>query len=67
MILEAAAKYGFSDQYWPKQYLAGKFQAELITEKLNEETKELKKLAKPPMPADALALARGRYELGLKN
>jgi anthraniloyl-CoA monooxygenase len=67
MMLEAAAKYRHTEQYWPKQYLAGKFQAELAAEKQNEEIKELKKLAKPPLPADALALARGRYELGMKN
>lgn len=63
LILEAAAKYGHRDQLWPKQYAAAKFQASLLADRENAEMKELKINAKPPSPADALALALGRKEL----
>ena len=63
LILEAAAKYGYNDQLWPKQYAAAKFQAGLLADRENAEMKELKINAKPPSPADALALALGRREL----
>jgi anthraniloyl-CoA monooxygenase len=63
LVLEAAAHYGYADQYWPRQYAAGKFQAELLSGKAREELNELKVNAKPLMPLDALAVAIGRQLL----
>ncbi|MDG1907209.1 MAG: FAD-dependent monooxygenase [Arenicella sp.] len=63
MVLQEAARYGHSEQYWPEQYTSGKFQAGLLAERENDEMRELRINAKPPSPADALALALGRKEL----
>jgi anthraniloyl-CoA monooxygenase len=60
LVLEAAARYEYKAQHWPKQYLSAKSQAELLAEKNYTEMRELKIQAKPPMPVDALALAIGR-------
>jgi len=65
-VLNAAAHYEVSDQFWPPQYLSGKFAAELKAAKDNEEETTLRTDAKPPNPREALAIAEVRGEL-LKN
>ena len=62
-MLNAAAHYGVEDQFWPKQYLSGKFAAKSKAEKDNTEELELRKNAKPPNPKDALAIAIARGEV----
>jgi anthraniloyl-CoA monooxygenase len=62
-VLQAAAHYGHKDQYWPPQYLSGKFLVEVLAEKTNEELLELRREAKPPNPGEALAIARARGEV----
>lgn len=62
-VLNAAAHYGYKDQYWPPQYLSGKFLAEMAAEKTNLEDAELRAAAKPPNPMDALAIAVARGEV----
>ena len=63
LVLEAAAHYGHTDQYWAPQYLAGKFLAEMLANKENEEMLELRTAAKPPNPSEALAIAVARGEV----
>ncbi len=62
-VLRAAAHYGHKDQYWAPQYLSGKFLAEILADKENEEMLELRTAAKPPNPGEALAIAIARGEL----
>ena len=62
-VLKAAAHYGNSTQYWPPQYLSGKFLAEALAAKENEEMLELRSAAKPPNPSEALAIAIARGEV----
>jgi anthraniloyl-CoA monooxygenase len=62
-VLQAAAHYGYTGQYWAPQYFAGKFLAESLATKENEEILELRTAAKPPNPGDALAIAVARGEL----
>ena len=65
-VLNAAAHYGHSKQHWAPQYLSGKFLAEALAKKDNAEMLELRSAAKPPNPAEALAIAAARGEV-LKN
>ncbi|MBI2969815.1 MAG: hypothetical protein HYY36_03650, partial [Gammaproteobacteria bacterium] len=60
-VLNMAARYAYKNQFWPPQYLSGKFAAELKAERDNAEELELRLNAKPPNPREALgmALARG--------
>lgn len=46
--LEAAARYGYQEQYWPNQYLSGRFQAYLIGEREAEEDRDMQLALKPP-------------------
>jgi len=62
-VLQAAAHYGHTDQYWAPQYLAGKFMAEILADKDNQDMLELRSAAKPPNPSEALAIALARGEL----
>ncbi|MEE8425804.1 MAG: FAD-dependent monooxygenase [Woeseiaceae bacterium] len=62
-VLMAAARYGHTDQYWPPQYESGKFLAEILAEKDNEEMLDLRMAAKPPDPSEALAIAVARGEV----
>jgi hypothetical protein len=62
-VLTAAAHYGVRGQYWPPQYLSGKFAAELKAAKDVQEELELRRDAKPPNPREALAIAMARGEL----
>jgi len=62
-VLKAAAHYGNSAQYWPPQYLSGKFLAEALAAKEKEEMLELRSAAKPPNPSEALAIAIARGEV----
>ena len=62
-VLQAAAHYGHTDQYWAPQYLAGKFMAEILADKDNQDMLELRSAAKPPIPSEALAIALARGEL----
>ena len=62
-VLMAAARYGHTDQYWAPQYESGKFLAEVLAAKDNQELLELRVAAKPPNPSDALAIAIARGEL----
>lgn len=59
-VLNAAARYGYREQYWPDQYAAGKFAAELDAERNNQEYIELRTNAKPPDPQEMLAVAIAR-------
>ena len=59
-VLNAAARYGFREQYWPAQYEAGKFAAELNAARENLEQGELRSNAKPPNPQEMLAVATAR-------
>ncbi len=61
-VLQAAAHYGHTEQYWAPQYASGKLLAEILAAKENDEILELRKAAKPPNPIDALAIevARGK-------
>jgi anthraniloyl-CoA monooxygenase len=63
LVLAAAAHYGYADQYWPPQYISGKFLAEILAGKENEEMLELRSSAKPPKPSEALAIAVARGEV----
>jgi len=62
-VLQAAAHYGNVNQHWPPQYISGKFLADALAEKENEEMLELRTAAKPPHPGEALAIAIARGEL----
>ncbi|MBI1733130.1 MAG: bifunctional salicylyl-CoA 5-hydroxylase/oxidoreductase [Gammaproteobacteria bacterium] len=62
-VLNAAARYGVKGQYWPQQYLSGKFAAELQASKAVQEELDLRRDAKPPNPRDALGIAIARGEL----
>lgn len=62
-VLNAAARYGYHDIFWPPQYQSGKFAAELMAEKDYEEEVELRQSAKPPNPMQSLALAMVRGDL----
>lgn len=62
-VLSAAAHYGHVNQSWAPQYLSGKFLAEALAEKHNEEMLELRRAAKPPNPSEALAIAVARGEV----
>ncbi|MCP4302942.1 MAG: bifunctional salicylyl-CoA 5-hydroxylase/oxidoreductase, partial [Gammaproteobacteria bacterium] len=62
-VLMAAAHYGHKSQYWAPQYESGKFLAEILADKDNEEMLELRKAAKPPNPGEALAIAIARGEV----
>ena len=62
-VLRAAAHYGYTDQFWPPQYQSGKFLAEALAAKENEEMLELRREAKPPNPSEALAIAVARGEV----
>ncbi len=55
--LHEAAHYGFKDQAWPVQYLAGKDQVETLAMRANDEQSELRDAAKPPRPEDLLKAA----------
>ena len=66
-VLTAAAHYGVEDQYWPPQYLSGKFLAESLADKDNAEMLELRTAAKPPNPGEALAIAMARGEVLKKH
>lgn len=59
-VLNAAARYGHKDQFWPEQYGAGKFAAELNAARDNQEQVELRSAAKPPAPQEMLAVAIAR-------
>jgi anthraniloyl-CoA monooxygenase len=62
-VLNAAAHYGYQQQFWPDPYLSGKFSAEILAEKRNQEDLELRVAAKPPNPVEALAIAVARGEV----
>ena len=62
-VLNAAAHYGHRKQYWPAQYEAGKFAAELNAARENLEQGELRNNAKPPNPQEMLAIAIARGEV----
>jgi anthraniloyl-CoA monooxygenase len=62
-VLKAAAHYGHSNQHWAPQYLSGKFMAEILAAKENEDLLELRSAAKPPNPGEALAIAVARGEV----
>ena len=62
-VLNAAAHYGYHEQFWPDQYLSGKFLAEIMADRLNQEDLELRLAAKPPNPIEALAIAATRGEI----
>jgi anthraniloyl-CoA monooxygenase len=62
-VLNAAARYGYRDQFWPPQYLSGKFAAELKAARDSAEELELRLAAKPPNPREALGIAIARGEL----
>jgi anthraniloyl-CoA monooxygenase len=62
-VLRAAAHYGHRNQYWPPQYISGKFLADALATKENEEMFELRTAAKPPNPSEALAIAVARGEV----
>lgn len=62
-VLQAAAHYGHRNQYWPPQYISGKFLADALATKENEEMFELRTAAKPPNPSEALAIAVARGEV----
>lgn len=47
-VLEAAARYGYTDQFWPNPYLSGKAQAYLIGEREAEEERDMQIALKPP-------------------
>ena len=66
-VLKAAAHYGHTDQYWAPQYLSGKFLAEVLANKENQEMHELRIAAKPPNPSEALAIAIARGEVLQKS
>ena len=61
-MLNAAARYGHREQYWPEQYGAGKFAAELNAARAGQEEAELRRNAKPPNPQEMLAVAIARGE-----
>ena len=63
LVLNAAARYGYTAQHWPEQYGAGKFAAELNAERDNREEINLRTAAKPPNPEDMLAIAIARGEV----
>jgi anthraniloyl-CoA monooxygenase len=56
-VLAAAARYGVKNQYWPPQYLSGKFAAELLAERALAEEQALRLEAKPPSPLETLRMA----------
>lgn len=62
-VLTAAAHYGHKNQYWAPQYLSGKALAEILASNQNEEMLDLRRAAKPPNPAEALAIAVARGEI----
>lgn len=62
-VLKAAAHYGHKLQYWPPQYASGKVLAEILAQKDNEVMLDLRRAAKPPKPAEALAVALARGEV----
>jgi anthraniloyl-CoA monooxygenase len=62
-VLNAAARYGVKGQFWPPQYLSGKFAAEMKGAKDVQEELELRLDAKPPNPRDALGIAIARGEV----
>lgn len=62
-VLNAAARYGIKEQFWPPQYMSGKFAAELKGSKDVQEELELRLDAKPPNPRDALGIAIARGEV----
>ena len=62
-VLMAAARYGYTGQFWAPQYLSGRNLAGIMAEKENEEMLELRAAAKPPNPSEALAIAIARGEL----
>ncbi|MBA3582720.1 MAG: FAD-dependent monooxygenase [Gammaproteobacteria bacterium] len=65
--LTAAAHYGFDKQYWPPQYISGKFAAKIKAKTENADLLELRLAAKPPKPQEALAIALARGELLAKD
>ena len=62
-VLAAAARYNHRGQFWPPQYLAGRGQLFSEASKSGAEMQELRLAAKPPKPAEALAIAVARGEL----
>jgi anthraniloyl-CoA monooxygenase len=62
-MLAAAAHYDQQQQFWPPQYLSGKSFAHAQAAKTREEQHELRVAAKPPAPAEALAIAMARGDL----
>lgn len=62
-VLNAAARYGITQQFWPPQYMSGKFAAELKGSKDAQEELALRFDAKPPNPRDALGIAIARGEV----
>src|SRR5690606_23185892 len=53
--LQAAARYGVAEQYWPPQYESAKAQLETLARRQNEELAELRAAARPEKPREALA------------
>ena len=62
-VLSAAARYNHRGQFWPPQYLAGRGQLFSEASKAGAEMQDLRLAAKPPKPAEALAIAVARGEL----
>lgn len=62
-VLRAAARYGYEEQSWPRQYLSAKPAAYSRARTDQEEELELRVAAKPPRPQDALAVAIARGEV----
>ena len=62
-VLAAAARYNHRGQFWPPQYISGRGQLYSEASKNSEEMRELRLAAKPPKPAEALAIAVARGEL----
>jgi anthraniloyl-CoA monooxygenase len=59
-VLAAAARYQHRGQFWPPQYHSGRGAAFTQAARLAEEQRELRLAAKPPKPAEALAIAVAR-------
>ncbi|MFM7783606.1 MAG: bifunctional salicylyl-CoA 5-hydroxylase/oxidoreductase, partial [Gammaproteobacteria bacterium] len=62
-MLQAAAHYGYDGQFWPPQYLSGRNAQRMWASADLQEELELRLAAKPPKPAEALAIAVARGEL----
>ena len=62
-VLQAAAHYGNDAQFWPPQYVPGRNTQRIWANADRQEERELRLAAKPPKPAEALAIAVARGEL----